>query len=330
MDQAKRAGRLRLAAVLGLGAPVIGGAVVGALRLARRAAAPAKPGRLRLSPLQCVGRTVVAVASDPIEVWTRVATELREWPERRRPIRPYAADRDWEAQLRIRLGGPSPFSAGDEAAAVWQDALVRIARRGVAPGPMSFLGCNDGDLALARAVWRLARGLKARRVVETGVAHGVTSRLVLEALDRNGGGRLWSIDLPPILHPELRGEIGAAVDFGLRGNWTYVEGSSRRRLPRVLKEAAPLDLFIHDSRHTTGNVLFELHLAWAALRPGGAVVVDDVDTNNGFHQFCEATPHARAWVCEAEPVRPDDRRANRKGYFGIVMKAGSPDQVSVT
>jgi hypothetical protein len=124
-----------------------------------------------------------------------------------------------------------------------------------------------------------------------------------------------------MMHPEVHGQIGVAVDKGLKGNWSYIRGSSRRRLPSLLKRWAPIDLFIHDSKHSTGNVLFELRLAWRALRPGGALVVDDVDVNNGFHRFCEAVGCDRAWVCEAEPVRPDERRANRKGYFGVVMKA---------
>lgn len=35
-------------------------------------------------------------------------------------------------------------------------------------------------------------------VIETGVAHGVSTRIVLEALTQNDLGHLWSIDL---LHP---------------------------------------------------------------------------------------------------------------------------------
>ena len=62
---------------------------------------------------------------------------------------------------------------------------------------MSYSGWNDGDPGLTRAIWCLIHHLAASQVVETGVAHGVTTRLVLEALQRNGGGRLWSIDVPP-------------------------------------------------------------------------------------------------------------------------------------
>jgi hypothetical protein len=274
------------------------------------------------SPLERARRALAALASDPVEVCTRIASELSERPERRRPIRPYVADPDWDARLHDHLGLPSPCEVAAEAAPVWPDVLARMANRGVSAGPMSYLGWNDGDLGLARAAWCLVRHLNATRVVETGVAHGVTSRFVLEALARNGGGHLWSIDLPPMLHPEMHSQIGMAISAGQQGSWTYIKGSSRRRLPALLKRAAPIDLFIHDSKHSTQNVVFELKLAWSALRPGGAVLVDDVDTNNGFHRFCETVRHDRAWVCEAEPVRPDDRRTNRKGFFGVILKPG--------
>ena len=48
-------------------------------------------------------------------------------------------------------------------------------------------------------------------VVETGVAHGVTSRIVLEALGQNDHGYLWSIDLPHPLDNRLHKDTGAAV-----------------------------------------------------------------------------------------------------------------------
>jgi hypothetical protein len=277
-------------------------------------------GEGTFSFLERARRAVAALASDPVDFCTHVAGEVSEWPDRGRPVRPYLADDDWDARLHAHLGQSAPCEFAVQGAPIWTDILARMNRQGLTAGPMSYLGNNDGDLGLARAVWCLTRHLRATKVVETGVAHGVTSRFVLEALARNGGGHLWSIDRPPMLHPELHSQIGVAVDDNLRKNWTYIRGSSRHRLPGLLKRIAPIDLFIHDSRHTTGNVLFELNRAWSCLRPGGALVVDDIDANNGFRQFREILRHARAWVCEAEPVRPDERRANRKGYFGILMK----------
>ena len=67
-------------------------------------------------------------------------------------------------------------------------------------------------------------------VVETGVAHGLISRVILERLERNGTGHLWSVDSPAV-DPALQHEIGIAIPEHLRPRWTYVEGTSRQRLP---------------------------------------------------------------------------------------------------
>jgi predicted O-methyltransferase YrrM len=166
--------------------------------------------------------------------------------------------------------------------------------------------------------------MKPTRVVETGVAHGVTSRFILEALDRNGGGHLWSIDLPPI-QPFLKRQVGIAVGDSFKDRWSYIKGSSRRRLPRLLSQLGEIDLFIHDSLHSERNLRFELDRAWPALRTRGAIVVDDVDANWGFQSFTQIFSGHESMVCEAEPLRPDLRRFNQKGLFGILLKRPAAD-----
>lgn len=47
-------------------------------------------------------------------------------------------------------------------------------------------------------------------------------------------------------------------------------------------ELGKIDLFIHDSLHSEHNVRFEMDLAWSALPPGGAIVVDDIDFKLGL------------------------------------------------
>jgi predicted O-methyltransferase YrrM len=191
-------------------------------------------------------------------------------------------------------------------------------------GPASFGIWNDGDPEFVRAVWCLACHLKPAHVVETGVARGLTTRFILEALRRNAKGHLWSIDLPPQLDRELHGEIAAAVGESGRERWTYVRGSSRRRLPPLLAALGGIDLFIHDSMHTEDNVRFELDRAWRALRPGGALMVDDIDLNRGFATFFRDFAGHSSLVCQAEPLEPDPRRFDRKGLFGIVLKSPLP------
>jgi hypothetical protein len=265
------------------------------------------------------GRAMRALATDPIGLWDTFHDRLVERREYKKPTPRYDADADWERRLHRILGAPWPCEAHTDFRARWPLVVGDVMAKGVDVGPESFNGYNDGDGALVRAIWCLVRHLRPWYVVETGVAHGFTSRFILEALERNGEGELHSIDLPP-LDPAMRAQIGIAVDERLRDRWTLHEGSSRRVLPGLLKSLGGIDLFVHDSRHTERNVRFELDRAWAMLRPGGAIVVDDIDSNWGFESFRREHPGNTSFVCNAEPVRPDRRRFNQRGQFGIILK----------
>ena len=173
---------------------------------------------------------------------------------------------------------------------------------------------SDGSEAFTKAAWCLTTHLRPVVVVETGVARGVTSRLILEALARIGSGRLSSVDLPAVdssFHPQ----IGIAVPERLRDKWTIRTGTSRRELPPLLDELGAIDLFVHDSLHTGRNISFEIKHAWAVLRPGGALLVDDVYQSLAFREFMETTE--LRWSCIG--ANPDGSYR-----FGIAIAEGSP------
>jgi Methyltransferase domain len=271
------------------------------------------------NPLRAAG----AIAADPLEAWALLVDRIVWWHEMHntRPRCRYEdhADPDWERRLHDILGLPWPCPAASEFWALWPQVVKSLETRGVRVGPEGFLGWNDGDTAFVRAIWCLTRHLRPENAVETGVAHGVTSRFILEAMEKNGAGHLSSVDRPP-LDPAWRSHVGLAVDDDHRHRWSYVAGSSRRRLPGVLRKLPPIDFFVHDSLHSERNLAFELDLAWASLRPGGAVVVDDIDVNWAFWSFTRAHAEHPSLICESEPLRPDTRRFNKKGLFGIILK----------
>jgi len=269
--------------------------------------------------LRYPARAVSAVVRDPLEAWTTLEDRYVHHLEQRRPQFPYAADDGWEPRLHGLLGVPWPCEASSEFRAVWPEVIRQLEANGVRVGPESF-GCwNDGDAGLMRAIWCLVRHLRPSNVIETGVAHGFSSRFILEALERNGPGHLWSIDLPP-LNPALEGQVGLAVGDRYPDRWSFIKGSSRRRLPGLLSQLGQIDLFIHDSLHSERNVRFESDRAWQALKPGGALVIDDIDSNLGFQSFTETFSGHKSMICEAEPLRQDTRRFNNKGLFGIILK----------
>jgi len=260
------------------------------------------------------------VATDPVEVWLRLQAKFAERREWRRPPCPYDVEINWERRLHEILGIPWPCQAIAEFWALWPAVIGFLEAKGLRVGIGHFGGWNDGDPGLVRAIWCLTRHLQPINVVETGVARGVTSRFILEALERNGAGHLWSIDLPPPLDPDLKEQVGAAVEDRCRHRWSYIRGSSRRHLPKLIASLPQIDLFVHDSIHTEYNTCFELDRAWSSFRAGGVLVADDIDLNWGFRSFIRGIPDHPFLVCCAEPSQHDPSRFAGKGLFGIARK----------
>jgi SAM-dependent methyltransferase len=228
----------------------------------------------------------------------------------------YAAAEDWEQRLHAALNLPWPCPEAVSFEPIWDGIVADLTEAGARVGIASYGGWNDGDRAFSKAIWCLVAHLQAETVVETGVAHGLTSRVILEGLNRNGKGHLWSIDLPAV-DSALHSEIGMAVPRDMRSPWTYVQGTARERLPDVLSELGALDLFIHDSLHTGRNQRFELESAWAALRPGGVAVIDDIDHSLAFRTFIgEARP--RAWLAARHVAGPG--LMGPDGLWGLAVR----------
>jgi predicted O-methyltransferase YrrM len=217
----------------------------------------------------------------------------------------YEATENFEARLHEQLGVPFPCGAAAEFGEMWTTLEASLA------DDRSFVGewIHDSDPGLGRTAWCLVRHLRPRNVIETGVARGITSRILLEAMEVNAAGHLWSVDLPR-LRSQWHDQTAAAVPGSLRTRWTYVRGSSRRRLPELVTAIGELDVFIHDSAHTETNMRFEFETAWPALRPSGVLVSHDVGMNGAFAAFAEATA--------AEPLL--SQHDQDSGLVGVLVK----------
>ncbi|BBL80002.1 hypothetical protein RxyAA322_18560 [Rubrobacter xylanophilus] len=184
-------------------------------------------------------------------------------------------------------------------------------------GEDPFLQRWAADSLLARACYLLCRLLRPAVVLETGVAYGVSSAFLLAALEENGHGELHSVDLPP-LRPRAGHFWGIAVPEEFRGRWTLHRGSSRRVLPGLLAELGEVDLFLHDSLHTLRNMRFEFGAVWPRLRPGGAVLADDVERNAAFGELLERQP--ALWRVVADREREPLHGPPAPVVFGVAVK----------
>ena len=269
--------------------------------LARRNSSDRDP----LAPLgtRYLVRALRAAASSPADAGDRLIEKIAfRWEVARlrgaRPA-PRAAE-DWEQRLHELLGVPWPCPQAHEFTTTWNGVVETMSSQGLRVGRRNYGEDDDADPGLARTLWCLVRHLGADTVIETGVAHGVSSRVMLEAMAERPGAGLHSIDLAPMVVPDRRTELGAAVPVSLRDRWTLLEGSSRRHLPSLVARLERVDLFVHDSLHSTRNVNWELATVWPALRPGGVVVVDDVEFNWGFERFLQAGDDRQPLWCSAD------------------------------
>ena len=150
-------------------------------------------------------------------------------------------------------------------------------------------------------LYGLVREFKPKELVETGVCNGVSTAVILAALEMNNAGSLYSIDFPEYTDTPYEegafwdGKKGAVVPKGklpgwvipdkYRGRWDLILGRSQEKLPILLDKLGEIDFFLHDSEHSYDGMTFEYNLAWKYLKPGGLLVSDDISWNSSFDDF---------------------------------------------
>ncbi len=219
-----------------------------------------------------------------------------------RPV-PWA---DAMAEAVRRLGG-SPSILGEPALT---DIAGAVASRAAAVAQADgTLETYNADTNLAGACYVLCRALVPHCVVETGVAFGVTSAYILQAMAINGEGTLYSIDVPPASMAVER--VGSVIPPHLRSRWRLRIGLSEAALPAVLSEAGSVDMFVHDSRHTFRVANWELTTIMPRLAPRAVVLVDDAQKNVAFQR----------WVRRWSPgYAATVRQQGKRGLFGIGIR----------
>jgi hypothetical protein len=266
--------------------------------------------KLRAAPAG-LPHVVRGIARDPIESFLYIPEQFSHWLHV--PV-PYEVEEDWGPSLHAMLGCPWPCPEWEAYRELWDQMNRELTAKGLEVGRWTYGGYSDGDPALAAAVWCSVRHLRPATVIETGVARGLTTRLILEAMAINGSGHLWSVDLPHLFGaPELDGQTGVAVPDQIRDRWTYVRGSSRRYLRPLVSQLGTVDLFVHDSLHTERNMRFEMKTVWTALRSGGLMLVDDVD-KAAFRDFVAATNSQESNV---------HRSGDGPWLFGVVRRCAN-------
>lgn len=151
-------------------------------------------------------------------------------------------------------------------------------------------------------LFALVRLARPRKIVESGVASGVSSAFILMGLKANSAGKLHSIDLPVGRQKDHGNESwaipaglssGWAVPSSLRRGWDLRKGKSEDLLAPLLEELGEVDLYCHDSPVDAKHFEFEMNTLRSHLKPGSLVVAD----NTYRSVFDETAKSAGAKAC---------------------------------
>jgi predicted O-methyltransferase YrrM len=133
-----------------------------------------------------------------------------------------------------------------------------------------------------------ARLSRPATILETGVADGWSTFLLLHAVARNGSGSVHSVD--------IHADVGALLTDDERRSWNFHQIDERRpeagfralvgRLPAV-------DFYFHDADHRYLGQRFEYEAVLPQTAEGAVLGSDDVQASPAFVEFCarhELTP----------------------------------------
>ncbi len=125
----------------------------------------------------------------------------------------------------------------------------------------------------------LVRSNKAKFIVETGVANGITTNAIMKALYESGNqGELHSFDVLPETRDAYSGP----------GNWNFhllPNKKIERSIQGIVSKFSKLDMWIHDSNHGYRWQKFEYLLASNALLHGGLLISDDIDSTSAWAEI---------------------------------------------
>lgn len=176
----------------------------------------------------------------------------------------------------------------------WQEALEELNNNSLIPPNKNIHNVvvgNSLNTTFGKWIWCCVRVLQPEAMIETGVAHGSSSWIILNAMHLNKKGKLYSIDLPnndtnsAYNFDSSQPATGWMVPETLKGQWELHLGYAQEILPELLNKLKQIDIFFHDSDHSYEHMKFEFDMSAPFIRKGGVLISDDVHKNKAFEEF---------------------------------------------
>jgi len=150
----------------------------------------------------------------------------------------------------------------------------------------------DPELRLHKRLgwYALIRATRPRHVVETGTDKGLGSIVMAAALLRNGTGKLTTMDINAHAGDLISGPYADVVDAKV--------GDSVQLLRHM---SEPVDMFLHDSLHTSEHETLEFNAVAGQLSTGALVLSDYAHASLALSRWSECNGRGYLFFAE-EPV----------------------------
>lgn len=158
------------------------------------------------------------------------------------------------------------------------DELKRHIAATTASSPMRWSADKQAKFGRRVGWYAAVRALKPAHVVETGTDKGLGSLVLAAAVMRNGTGRLTTIDINPASGYLISGPYAKVTDVVISDG-----------VEAIGKLDVPVNLFIHDSNHSSAYEKREFVALADKLAPGAVVLSDNAHASDSLLEWAGET-----------------------------------------
>lgn len=158
-------------------------------------------------------------------------------------------------------------------------------------------------------LYYLSKSIKARNIIETGVAYGWSSSALLLSVIDLPDARVFSTDMP---YPKMNNEryVGCVVPENLKSKWHLIPLPDRQALRQIVQEVQSFDICHYDSDKSYRGRMWAYPKLWKMINSGGFFISDDINDNMAFFDFADTV--------NIEPTVVYYDQENK--YIGVLVK----------
>jgi predicted O-methyltransferase YrrM len=166
-----------------------------------------------------------------------------------------------------------------------------------------------GNNYAVEIIYFLIVNFKPNIILETGVAAGLSSRCILEAIKKNSKGVLYSSDFPYFRLNNPEKYIGIMVPEELKKNWRLEILGDVKNIKKFKSEINHADIIFYDSdKRYSGKINFFKSIN-SLIKSNTIIVVDDLHNDSFFLEYVKEMKCKNWFIVESK----------RKHIVGIIL-----------